>query len=209
MFHITSINSFKRLVDENVSTQKDDSGIVYLDFETPNAVYEQYVHGNSDRDLSYQKFLDKWKSSFPHVMTLAEKCPRIHRTITQFMSKALEDNAKCLDKHKYESSRHTQLYKQYISTEHFDSHVTKCYFYEILNTQLLVRHDNVRDAIVKFISKLESCGQEKEENGERVVYLPFTLKRNVYQLYIDTHDKELHVTISTFFSTWRKYFPSC
>ena len=32
------IQFFQKLVDERVSTQKDDSGIVYLDFETPRTV---------------------------------------------------------------------------------------------------------------------------------------------------------------------------
>ena len=199
------IQFFKRLVDERVSTQKDDSGIVYLDFETPRTVYEQYVHGNTGRVSSYQKFLDTWKSSFPHVMTLAEKSPHIHKNITQFISKAIEENAKCLGKQKSKASRYTQLYKQYISSQHFDFHVTKSYFYEILNTQW---HDNLTDAIVQFLSKLvEDCGQEQEENGRRVVYLPFTSKENVYQRYIDTHDKELHVGKSTFRISWNKYFP--
>ena len=39
------IQFFKKLVDEHVSTQKDDSGKVYLDFETPRTVYQQYVDG--------------------------------------------------------------------------------------------------------------------------------------------------------------------
>ena len=198
------IQFFKKLVDERVSTQKDDSGIVYLDFETPRTVYE-YVDGNTGRVSSYQEFLDTWKSFFPHVMTLAEKCPHIHRNITQFISKAIEENAKCLGKQKSKASRYTQLYKQYISSQHFDFHVTKSYFYEILNTQW---PDNLRDAIIQFLSKLvEDCGQEHEENGRRVVYLPFTSKKNVYQRYIDTHVKELHVGKSTFRSSWNKYFP--
>ena len=88
------IQFFKKLVDERVSTQKDDSGKVFLDFETPRTVYEQFVHGNAGRVSSYQEFLDTWKSSFPHVMTLAEKSPHIHGNITQFISKAIEDNAK-------------------------------------------------------------------------------------------------------------------
>ena len=198
------IQFFKKLVDERVSTQKDDSGIVYLDFETPRTVYE-YVDGNTGRVSSYQEFLDTWKSFFPHVMTLAEKRPHIHRNITQFISKAIEENAKCLGKQKSKASRYTQLYKQYISSQHFDFHVTKNYFYEILNTQW---PDNLRDAIIQFLSKLvEDCGQEHEENGRRVVYLPFTSKKNVYQRYIDTHVKELHVGKSTFRSSWNKYFP--
>ena len=82
------IQFFNELVDERVSTQKVDSEMVYLDFETPRTLYEQYVHGNSDCVLSYQEFLDTWKSSFPHVMTLAEKCPHIRRNITQFISKS-------------------------------------------------------------------------------------------------------------------------
>ena len=196
---------FKKLVDECVSTQKDDSGKVYLDFETPRTVYEQCVHGNAGRVLSYQKFLDTWKSSFPHVMTLAEKSPHIHGNITQFISKAIEDNAKCLGKQKSKASRYRQLYKQYISCQHFDFHVTKSYFYEILNTQW---HDNLTDAIVQFVSKLvEDCGQEHEENGRRVLYLPFTSKKNVYQRYIDTHVKELHASYRTFWRSWNKYFP--
>ena len=169
------IQFFKKLVDERVSTQKDDSGMVYLDFETPRTVYEQYVDGNAGGVLSYQEVLDTWKSSFPYVMTLAEKCPHIRRNITQFISKAIEDNAKCLGKQKSEVSRYTQLYKQYISSQHFDFHVTKSYFYEILNTQW---PDNLTDAIVQFLSKLvEDCGQEHEENGRRVVYLPFISKK--------------------------------
>ena len=199
------IQFFKKLVDECVSTQKDDSGIVYLDFETPRTVYEQYVDGNAGRVLSYQKFLDTWKSFFPHVMTLAEKSPHIHKNITQFISKAIEDNAKCLGKQKSEASRYTQLYKQYISSQHFDFHVTKSYFYEILNTQW---PDSLTDAIVQFLSKLvEDCGQEQEENGRRVVYLPFTSKENAYQRYIDAHDKELHASYTTFRRSWNKYFP--
>ena len=141
------IQFFKKLVDERVSTQKDDSGMVYLDFETPRIVYEQYVHGNAGRVLSYQEFLDTLKSSFPRVMTLAEKCPRIDRNITQFISKAIEDNAKCLGKQKSKASLYRQLYKQYVSSQHFDFHVTKSYFYEMLNTQW---HDSLPDAIVQF-----------------------------------------------------------
>ena len=199
------IQFFKKLVDERVSKQKDDSGMVYLDFETPRTVYEQYVHENTGGVSSYQEVLDTWKSSFPHVMTLAEKCPHIRTNITQFISKAIQDNAKCLGKQKSEVSRYTQLYKQYISSQHFDFHVTKSYFYEILNTQW---PDNLRDAIIQFLSKLvEDCGQEQEKNGKRVVYLPFTSKENVYQRYIDTHDKELHVHESTFRNSWNKYFP--
>ena len=199
------IQFFKKLVDERVSTQKDDSGKVYLDFETPRTVYEQYVDGNAGRVLGYQEFLDTWKSSFPHVMTLAEKCPHIRTNITQFISKAIEDNAKCLGKQKSEASRYTQLYKQYISNQHFDFHVTKSYFYEILNTQW---PDNLTDAIVRFLSKLvEDCGQEHEDNGKRVVYLPFTSRVSVYQRYIDTHVKELHATERTFLLYWNKYFP--
>ena len=199
------IQFFKKLVDERVSTQNDDSGIVYLDFETPRTVYQRYVDENAGCVLSYQEFLDTWKSSFPHVMTLAEKRPHIHRNITQFISKAIEDNAKCLGKQKSEASRYTQLYKQYVSSQHFDFHVTKSYFYEILNTQW---PDNLTDATVHFLSKLvEDCGQKHEENGRRVVYLPFTSKENVYQRYIDTHDKELHATYVTFWSSWNKYFP--
>ena len=199
------IQFFKKLVDECVSTQKDDSGKVYLDFETPRTVYEQYVDGNSGGVLSYQEFLDTWKSSFPHVMTLAEKCPHIRTNITQFISKAIEDNAKCLGKQKSEASRYTQLYKQYISSQHFDFHVTKSYFYEILNTQW---PDNLTDAIVQFLSKLvEDCGQEHEDNGKRVVYIPFTSRVSVYQRYIDTHVKELHATERTFLRYWNKYFP--
>ena len=138
-------------------------------------------------------------------MTLAEKCPHIRRNITQFISKAIEDNAKCLGKQKSEVSRYTQLYKQYISSQHFDFHVTKSYFYEILNTQW---HDNVTDAMCQFLSKLvEDCGQEHEGKGRRVVYLPFTSKKNVYQRYIDTHDKELHASYKTFCKSWNKYFP--
>ena len=198
------IQFFKRLVDERVSTQKDDSGKVYLDFKTPRTVYE-YVDGNAGRVSSYQEVLDTWKSFFPHVMTLAEKCPHIRRNITQFISKAIEDNAKCLGKQKSEASRYKQLYKQYISSQHFDFHVTKSYFYEILNTQW---PDNLRDAIIQFLSKVvEDCGQEHEENGRRVVYLPFTSKKNVYQRYIDTHVKELHAPYKTFCNSWNKYFP--
>ena len=200
------IQFFKKLVDECVSTQKDDSGKVYLDFETPRSVYE-YVDGNSGGVLSYQEFLDTWKSSFPHVMTLAEKCPHIRTNITQFISKAIEDNAKCLGKQKSEASRYTQLYKQYISNQHFDFHVTKSYFYEILNTQW---PDNLTDAIVRFLSKLvEDCGQEHEDNGKRVVYLPFTSRVSVYQRYIDTHVKELHATERTFLLSLEQIFPSC
>ena len=199
------IQFFKKLVDEHVSTQKDDSGKVYLDFETPRTVYQQYVDGNAGRVSSYQEFLDTWKSFFPHVITLAEKRRHIHRNITQFISKAIEDNAKCLGKQKSEASRYTQLYKQYISSQHFDFHVTKSYFYEILNTQW---HENLTDAIVQFLSKLvEDCGQEQEENGKRVVYLPFTSKENAYQRYIDTHVKELHASYRTFRNSWNKYFP--
>ena len=198
------IQFFKKLVDEHVSTQKDDSGKVYLDFETPRTVYEQYVDGNAGRVSSYQEVLDTWKSSFPHVMTLAEKCPHIRRNITQFISKAIEDNAKCLGKQKSEASRYTQLYKQYIYSQNFDFHVTKSYFYEILNTQW---PDNVTDAMCQFLSKLvEDCGQEHEGKGRRVVYLPFTSKKNVYQRYIDTHDKELHASYITFLCSWNKYF---
>ena len=200
------IQFFKKLVDERVSTQKDDSGKVYLDFETPRTVYEQYVDGNAGRVLThYQEFLDTWKSFFPHVMTLAEQRPHIHRNITQFISKATEDNAKCLGKQKSEASRYTQLYKQYISSQHFDFHVTKNYFYEILNTQW---PDNLTDATVRFLSKLvEDCGQKQEENDKRVVYLPFTSKKNVYQQYIDTHVKELHASSQAFRHSWNKYFP--
>ena len=39
------IQFLKKLVDERVSTQKDDLGKVYLDFETPRTVYEQYDYG--------------------------------------------------------------------------------------------------------------------------------------------------------------------
>ena len=138
-------------------------------------------------------------------MTLAEQRPHIHRNITQFISKAIEDNAKCLGKQKSEASRYTKLYKQYVSSQHFNFHVTKSYFYEILNTQW---HENLTDAIFQFLSKLvEDCGQEQEENGKRVVYLPFTSKENVYQRYIDTHVKELHATYRTFCNSWNKYFP--
>ena len=208
----SSVEQFlKNLVDERVLTQKDDPGMAYLDFKTPRTVYEQYVNGNADCVSSYEKFLDTWESSSPHVMTLAEKCPHIHRNITQFVSKAIEDNAednaKCLDKQKYEhdEARHnTQLYKQYISTEHVNFHVTKRYFNEILNTQW-----HVTDAILQFLSKLvKDYGQEQEENGKRVVYLLFISKGSVYQRYIDTHDKELRVVKSTFLGLWRKYFPN-
>ena len=122
--------------------------------------------------------------------------------LSRLVARAL---AKCLGKQKSKASRYTQLYKQYISCQHFDFHVTKSYFYEILNTQW---HDSLPDAIVQFLSKLvEDCGQKHEENGRRVVYLPFTSKENVYQRYIDTHDKELHAPYITFWHSWNKYFP--
>ena len=83
--------------------------------------------------------------------------------------------------------------------------MTKSYFYEILSTQL---HHNLTDVSVQFLLKLvEDCGQKHEENGRRVVYLPFTSKENVYQQFIDTDEKKLHASKSTFLNSWNKNFP--
>ena len=204
------------LAEECGTRGESNDGNIYLPHRTKKQVYQLYTsaHG-SDTHVKYLVFLKIWNRKCPHVKVKGNEVTK--DILIQFMSNLLEKYGhKTITENKepivLPFSSNIELYRLYQSTLSTENRSDMCLspilFYKIRNDvfpYVKVKHTTFRSTVVHFLSTLvDHVGKECENGG---IDLPYSSKREVYNLYLSSEMSDPNVSPNLFILYWRNIFP--
>ena len=72
-----------------------------------------------------------------------------------------------------------------------------------------VKRALLRDTVERFLSNLVQEVGKEDEHDKSIIVLPYSTMKDVYKIYNDSHEKDLHTNYSTFRVIMEEWLLSC